>query len=345
MTVLQQSRRSFISPWLAKNALLLLMSFIAMAAMLGACLFGPMDISLGQWWQAIVLRDDATGAAAVVWQLRLPRVLIAFMVGGGLAIAGAAIQGMVRNPLADPGLIGITSGAMLFAALAMVLVGDWPLGVASSAFIGSLLTMMLVMKLAGKQSHIMSMILAGLVISSLAGAVVGLMNYLADDNQLRALTFWTMGSLANSHWQDVAILLPITVVSVWVLHSVAIPLNALLLGEDAAQQMGVNVLVAKRKVMIAATLMVGVSVAMTGLIGFVGLMIPHLVRFFTGANHQRLLPISFMLGGSFLVLCDVFARTLAVPAEVPIGLITSLIGAPFFIYLLLQARRRGQLLG
>ncbi|WP_119395083.1 FecCD family ABC transporter permease [Salinibius halmophilus] len=316
---------------------------ISAAAMVLASLVGPVPLSLEHWFSAIQLRGDATGAAAVVWQLRLPRVVLGFLIGGGLAVSGAAIQGMVRNPLADPGLIGVTAGAMLFAALSIVLAGSWPMGIALSAFLGAVITTYLVMALAGREAPVVTMILAGVIISALAGAVVGALNYIADDNELRALTFWTMGSLANVSWFEVAIMLPVVLLALGLLWRVAKSLDALLLGEGPAMEMGVNPRAVKHQVVIATALFVGVAVAFAGIIGFVGLVIPHMVRFVVGALHRHLLPVSFFVGGIFIVLCDAVTRVIAPPAEVPIGILTSFIGAPVFIYLLMRAKRHGNL--
>lgn len=325
-----------------KTAYFLLLP-LSVAAMVVASLIGPVPLTLSHWWQALELRGNATGAAAVVWQLRLPRVLFGFLIGGGLAVSGAAIQGMVRNPLADPGLIGVTAGAMLFAALSIVLASSWPLGIAASAFIGAVLTTYLVMALAGKEAPVVTMILAGVIITALAGAVVGALNYVADDNELRALTFWTMGSLANVSWFEVGIMLPTALLALALLWRAAKPLDAMLLGEAAAMEMGVNPRLVKHQVVIATALFVGVAVAFAGIIGFVGLVIPHMVRFVVGALHRHLLPVSFFVGGTFIVLCDALTRVLAPPAEIPIGILTSFLGAPVFIYLLVRAKRYGTL--
>lgn len=284
--------------------------------------------------------------AAIIEAIRLPRALLAMLVGATLAMCGAAIQGLFRNPLADPGLIGVTGGAAL-SAVSVIVLGEtlllgfvelfrpWSLMIA--AFGGGFATMLLVSRIATGRygTSIYMMLLAGIAINVITGAGLGMFSFIATDSQLRTLTFWSMGSLGGATWQTVLALLPVAVlVLVW-LPASAKSLNAMLLGESEARHLGVDVNRIKRKVIMIAALGVGGCVAVSGMIGFVGLVVPHLVRMTLGPDHRYLLPASGILGALFLVIADMLARTIMAPAEVPIGLITAAIGGPFFIGLVI----------
>lgn len=281
--------------------------------------------------------------AAVLWAIRLPRVALGLLVGAGLAVAGAAMQGLFRNPLADPGLLGISSGASLAAAMSVVLgfqaFGTYSLPVA--AFTGSLLSTALIYLLSQERGrvNVTTMLLAGIAINALCGAGTGLMTFLATDEQLRSITFWSLGSLGGATWPTVISALPLILVGVVALPLMARALNALMLGESGAAHLGINVQAVKWTVVALVALSVGAGVAVAGTIGFVGLVVPHLLRLLTGPNHRTLLPASALLGATLLVLADLASRTIAMPAEVPIGIVTALLGAPFFLYLLRQGRK------
>lgn len=282
----------------------------------------------------------------ILWQIRLPRVLLAFLIGAMLAWAGVLIQGMVRNPLADPGLIGVSGGAAVCVALVFwlsgmgVLLPAWVQPVA--AFVGAVIALLLVLKISANQSDSMSyLILAGIAVSVLAGAIIGLLSYLATDNALRQISFWSMGSLSAASWQWVLVMLVALLPAMWVWRSRLASLDALLLGELNAQALGVAVKKLQWQVIFWTALFVALSVAAAGMIGFVGLVSPHLARLLTGASHQRVLPLATVLGGGLLVLADLFARTLISPAEIPIGIITALIGGPVFIILLAREKKLG----
>lgn len=281
--------------------------------------------------------------AAVLWAIRLPRVVLGILVGAGLAIAGAAMQGLFRNPLADPGLLGISSGASLAAAMSVVL-GFHAFGMYSlpaAAFVGSLLSTAIIYLLSQDRGrvNVTTMLLAGIAINALCGAGTGLMTYLATDEQLRTMTFWNLGSLGGATWPTVLSALPLIALGVLVLPLAARALNALMLGESGAAHLGIPVQAVKWLIVSLVALSVGAGVAVAGTIGFVGLVVPHLLRLVTGPNHRTLLPASALLGATLLVLADLISRTVAVPAEVPIGIVTALLGAPFFLYLLRQGRR------
>ncbi|SCC42022.1 iron complex transport system permease protein [Chitinophaga costaii] len=281
--------------------------------------------------------------ANVLWQIRLPRVCMGVMVGGSLAMAGAAIQGLFRNPLADPGLVGISAGAALFAVLCIVVfsgVSYYWMNVAT--FLGAVLSALLVFRLSrsGGSTHMATLLLAGLGINALCNALTGLITYMANNDQLRSVTFWTMGSLGGATWATVAALLPFVVVPVLLLPRLAKWLNAFALGEAAAAHLGIPVKRLKAGVMLLATLLVGACVAVSGIIGFVGLIVPHILRSASGSDHRALLPNSFLLGASLLTLSDVLSRTLIAPAELPLGIVTAILGTPLFIGMLMKQKRQ-----
>ncbi|MDK4711519.1 iron ABC transporter permease [Rhizobium sp. CNPSo 4039] len=287
----------------------------------------------------------------VIFDIRLPRAVLGFLIGGGLAVSGTVMQGLFRNPLADPGLIGVSAGSSL-GAVAMIVLGAGALaplahlfGIFSlpiAAFIGGLTTTILLYKVATRygQTSIATMLLAGIALGSLALAATGILIYMADDRQLRDLTFWSMGSLAGSTWSKVAGAGPIILLSLLPLPFMARGLNALTLGEAAAFHMGISVQRLKNIAIVSVAAAVGASVAVSGGIGFIGIVVPHILRMVIGPDHRFLLPASALLGGSLLVVADVVARTIVSPAELPIGILTAGVGGPFFLWMLLRQRSR-----
>ncbi|ROS00345.1 iron complex transport system permease protein [Sinobacterium caligoides] len=279
----------------------------------------------------------------VVLDLRLPRTLLALSVGAILAQCGAVMQGLFRNPLADPGIIGASSGAALGAACAIILLPVAMQGVSTpvAAFLGALLTTMLVFKLAQGESgtSVVMLLLAGVAVAAFGGAMMGFLNYIADDQSLRDITLWSMGSVA--HVGDGMLLLCFVTMVLTALYFQrhAQALNAMLLGEYEARHLGVNVERMKIKLIVVTTIGIGITVAAAGIIGFIGLVIPHLVRMLTGPDHRTLLPLSAILGALLLLFADVGARLIMMPAELPVGLITAVIGAPLFTVLLIQQRK------
>lgn len=284
----------------------------------------------------------------VMWEIRLPRVLMAILVGAALAVSGAALQGLFRNPLADPALIGVSSGAAVSAAAVMST--GWVAGagvlarfsVPLAAFAGGVVTTLLIYRLATVQgrTQVTTMLLGGIAITALAGALLGLLSYLADDATLRAINYWTMGSLGGASWSQLVIVLPLLLAAMTALPARAQALNALLLGEAEAGHLGFNVQRVKLQIIMLVALAVGAAVSVSGIISFVGLVVPHLLRALIGPDHRYLLPGSALLGGLLLVLADLLARTWIAPAELPIGVVTALMGAPFFLWLLWQQRQR-----
>jgi iron complex transport system permease protein len=285
----------------------------------------------------------------IVEQIRLPRVVMGLLVGAALAVSGVVMQGIFRNPLADPGLAGVSAGAGLGAAAMIVLGGSLALPVAglfsyaalpAAAFLGGLATTLILYALSTRlgRTSVATMLLAGIALGALSGAATGLLVYIADDKQLRDLTFWGMGSLGGATWPKITTLAIVLATSFSALPFMARGLNALALGEAAAWHMGISVERLKRTAIVIVAAMTGASVAVSGGIGFVGIVVPHVLRLAIGPDHRFLLPASALLGGSLLVLADSVARTVAAPAELPIGIITALAGAPFFLWVLLRRR-------
>ncbi|ALN18093.1 FecCD family ABC transporter permease [Ectopseudomonas mendocina] len=335
--------------------------FIALGLLLVLALWlslalGPVSLPLGDTLRAalrllgVPLAADASvqQAELILAQIRMPRTLLGLAVGMVLALCGVAMQGLFRNPLADPGLVGVSSGAALGAAVAIVggaAFGGLPEAFApyllsACAFVGGLLVTSLVYRLGRRdgQTNVATMLLAGIALTALAGAAIGLFTYLADDATLRTLTFWNLGSLNGASYARLwPLLLATLAVALW-LPRRARALNALLLGESEARHLGFDVECLKRELVFCTALGVGAAVAAAGLIGFIGLVVPHLMRLLVGPDHRLLLPASALAGASLLLLADLVARLALAPAELPIGIVTALIGAPFFLYLLVRGR-------
>lgn len=327
-----------------------LTALLAAAGLASLCV-GSIHIELTDLAALIGLGDVPadTTALTVLRDLRLPRVLLAISVGAALACAGAAMQGLFRNPLADPGLVGVASGAALAAVAAIVgarslgIPSNWlPYATPLAAFIGGLGAAALAARLASVEGYTRTatLLLAGLAINAIAGAGIGLLTQFAGDAALREATFWLFGSLSKSGWAELLFALPVLLAVLLLLPRDARALNALLLGEPEAAHLGVDVESLKRRVMLLIVVAVAVSVALAGVIGFVGLVVPHLVRLMLGPDHRSLLPAAALSGAALLVLADLGARTALAPAEVPVGVLTALIGGPFFLGLLIRLRGR-----
>lgn len=310
---------------------------------------GAMPIPASEVLRALFGLEADAQTRAIVVGLRLPRAVLAVIVGAGLGVSGAALQGLFRNPLADPGLIGISGGAAL-GAVSIIVFGHMlvallpaaadPRLLPVAAFLGGLAATFATERLAHHRGMASTglLLLAGIAINALAGALMGVLIYRSDDAQLREITFWTMGSLAKGGWSGVTLAAPFVLLAVFVLLRAAAALNAMLLGEREALHLGVPVERLKRVVMVAAALAVGASVAVTGIIAFVGVVVPHLMRMAAGPDHKIVLPGSALLGAALLLVADCGARVIVAPAELPIGLVTSLIGSPFFLWLLLHRK-------
>lgn len=332
-------------------SILILLLLVSITVVTSVCL-GAVKISPGQLWSMaayhVGLSDVKTYTEQqwlVLINLRMPRIILGVLIGGGLAMAGSAIQGLFRNPLAEPGLIGVSSGATLFAALTIVFGGKL-LNMAGSqygyyilsaaAFTGALATTLLVYRLAthGGAAKITSLLLTGIAINALAFAFTGLLTYISTDEQLRNITFWSLGSLGGASWASVITILPFILIPAIVLPLLGKAFNALSLGEVQAAHLGFNVQRIKYTVIILATLAVGASVAAAGMIGFVGLVIPHILRLGFGPDNRFIVPGSGLLGAVVLSLADLLSRTVVGPAELPIGIVTALAGSPVFIYMI-----------
>ena len=282
----------------------------------------------------------------VLSEIRLPRVIMTMLIGALLAVSGCAMQGLVRNPLADPGLIGIAGGAAAAAALSMTIVPPLlpaleSIWVAMWAFGGALLSVWTVLRFSnGPQGvSVAALILAGVAINALTGTVIGAISYVASDDALRQISYWTMGSLAGASWTLCGLIALAGFVAFTGLMKSRNALNLLALGEKEAAYMGLNVTRYKRGVLWLVAFSVALATALCGIIGFVGLVVPHMCRAIFGVNHQVLIPASALTGALLLIVADTLARTLFVPMEIPIGIVTSAVGAPFFLYLLWQQRR------
>ncbi len=284
---------------------------------------------------------------SIIMDIRLPRIILALLVGSVLAILGAVMQGLFRNPLADPSLIGVSGGASVGASIVIVTAGGAMLSplaglsmVALGAFIGGVITTLVVYRVATSilGTSVTTMLLAGIAIGAIAGAFNSLLSYFSDNQMLRQISVWQMGNLGGANWQKASLMAAVSLIIFSLLPSHAKSLNAFLLGESEARHLGIDVQRIKRQLIFLTALGVGVSVALAGLIGFVGLVIPHMVRLLIGPDHRALLPASALAGASLLLIADSIARVVVLPAELPTGILTALLGAPFFVMLLLKQR-------
>lgn len=319
---------------------------------------GVVQISPAEWFSIVGssigfdgFSDFQEGQASVLWSIRSPRVLMSVAVGFALALSGTAIQGLFRNPMADPSIIGVSSGATLFAAISIVLLHSLNLKIAGwiglstlsvVSFLGAMISALLIFKLATRKREInvSTMLLAGIAFNALAMALTGLLSYITSEAQLRNLMFWTMGSVGGAHWTSVSIMLVVVVLSLIFLLPLGKHLNALALGESEALFLGTPVERVKKITVVFTSLAIGVSVAFCGVIGFIGLIVPHILRTLGVTDYKKLLLYSGLSGAILLCWTDSLARTLVSPAELPIGIITALAGAPLFIFLLSKLNPR-----
>lgn len=288
---------------------------------------------------------------SILWAVRMPRMLLAILVGAALAVAGAGMQGLFRNPLADPSLIGVSAGAAMGAVTVMVigknvldLLPEWmePLAIPLSAFIGGIGATFLVYHMSKVEGRtlVATMLLTGIAVNALAAAFIGLMMHMSDNRELRDFVFWSLGRLSDASWKNLGAIAPLVLAPLAVYPFYARALNAFLLGESEARHLGIDTQRAKMTIIFLCAAMVSATVAICGIIGFVGLVVPHLARLRVGPDHRYLLPASALLGGSLLLAADLIARMVNAPAELPIGVVTALLGAPFFMSLLYFSRHR-----
>ncbi len=335
----------------SKPNLVLLLLFVLCFISLYSLSVGAVNINTEEVIRALFLNNSDAQTLLVVNEIRLPRLLLGILVGASLGVSGAVLQVLFRNPLADPGLIGISSGAALGAVIIIVLgstfLSEWVaflgyFALPLSAFIGGAIVTFIIYFVATKsgQTDVGLMLLSGIAINAVAGSAVGLLTYFATDAELRDLTFWTMGSVANASWKDLSIVSIPTLVAIIVLPLFAKSLNAFLMGEDVSKHIGFNVKLLKVIVIILTALAVGAATSMSGIIGFVGLVAPHLVRLLLGSDNRYVVLYSAFVGSILIVMADIFARVLLSPAELPIGILMSAIGGPFFLYLLIKRRNK-----
>ncbi len=319
------------------------------ASLLLACTVGAVAVGWADW--ASWARADRSGGAHVLWELRLPRALLAMAVGASLGLAGALTQGLFRNPLADPGLLGVTAGAVcaaalvltFFAAAAASVPAAWRVWVLPLSAFGGALGVCFVLERMARwltPGSIAGLLLTGLALNATAMAVVGLCSFVATDEQLRSLTFWSLGSLAGGSWPVVGVLVVALALAAWQARRIAQALNALALGEAVAGHVGIDVPRLRTRLIVVVALLSALAVAWCGLIGFIGLMAPHLVRAVAGADQRAVLPLAMGAGALLLLLADTLARTVVIPAELPVGIVTALIGGPAFLLLLRGVARQ-----
>lgn len=335
-------------------------TIVALGLLLAVAMFlslttGASDVSvmtvIRAWLQTAVGGEGQLNIrdAIILYDIRMPRMVLGIMIGASLAVSGATMQGLFRNPLADPGIVGVSAGAGL-GAVVMIVLGAGILApvtkvlgiyaVPLAAFFGGLISTLLLYRVATRQGRtsVATMLLAGIALGALAGAATGVLVYMADDRQLRDLTFWGLGSIAGATWTKVLAAGPIIAIAVLISPLLARGLNAMTLGEAAAHHVGVPVQRFKAAAIVVVAAATGAAVAVSGGIGFVGIFVPHLLRLLIGPDHRFLLPAAALLGASLLLGADALSRTIVAPAELPIGIITAAIGAPFFLWILLSRR-------
>lgn len=335
----------------------ILLAILLVAAVTGSLCLGALSVSPKQ---VVGILAHGVGVETgipfdgiqeqVLLTLRLPRVILSILVGMALAVSGVTLQGIFRNPLVDSGLIGIASGASFFAALYILLgsavpflvAGNTSLTLAVVAFIGAGVTTGIVYRISRFQHSIQItlLILAGVALNAIAGSLTGLMTYFASESELRDLTFWTLGSLGGASWETIAILTPFVVIPLFFLVRLSGALDAFALGEQSAYFLGIDTKRTKLVAFVCATAMVGASVSFVGAIGFIGLVIPHILRAFVGPNHRTLIPLSALAGAVLLCFSDLISRTILLPTEVPVGIVTALFGTPVLLVIILRQKKR-----
>ena len=331
------------------QSLIWALAILLPVAVLISLVVGTVNISLSDAVSTLVGKAASSQTETILFDIRLPRILMAIFVGAVLASTGAVMQGLFRNPLADPSLIGVSSGASVGASLMIVTAGGFIQSgalvglslVAVGALFGGFAATLLVYRLAtsGIGTSVTTMLLAGIAIGALAGALNSLLSYFSDNDMLRQISLWQMGNLSGASWLKVSLMGAVALLLMLLFPRDSKALNALLLGESEARHLGIDVQRVKRRLIVLTALGVGVSVALAGLVGFVGLIMPHIVRLAIGPDHRWLVPASALAGATLLVIADSLARIVVIPAELPTGILTALLGAPFFVVLLLQQRK------
>lgn len=331
------------------RSLITVLTVLLPVVVLVSLVIGTVNITISDALNTLLGSATNQQIGTILLDIRLPRILMAIFVGAVLASTGAVMQGLFRNPLADPSLIGVSSGASVGASLMIVTAGGFIQSgalvglslVAVGAFVGGFTATLLVYRLAtsGIGTSVTTMLLAGIAIAALAGALNSLLSYFSDNDMLRQISLWQMGNLSGASWLKVGIMGSAALLLLICFPRDSRALNALLLGESEARHLGIDVQRVKKRLILLTALGVGISVALAGLVGFVGLIIPHMVRLAIGPDHRWLVPASALAGATLLVIADSLARIVVIPAELPTGILTALLGAPFFVVLLLQERK------
>jgi iron complex transport system permease protein len=319
-------------------------------SLLGCSLLGPVPLDFRRAFENIFSPDPN---AEILFRTRLPRVLLGIAIGGGMAACGVVLQALLRNPLACPQMIGVSGGASLGGILGLIFFPHWLLPIAGglfgeiswvplAAFLGALLSMILIYRfsLFHGRLHPYHLLLSGVIFNAFIAAVIMFLNSIVDFYQAQGLLFWLMGSLSTRAYLSVAFIWAYIVFGFLWLWAKGLSLNLITLGEEAAMQLGVETASLQRQIFVASSLMIGAMVSVSGMIGFVGLMIPHVMRLIVGSDHRLLLPASFLAGGIFLCWADTLARILLAPAELPVGIITAFFGGPFFLFLLYREGKK-----
>ena len=323
---------------------------LLVVSLIGCSLLGPVPVDLRRAFENIFSAD---ANAEILFRARLPRVLLGIAIGGGMAACGVVLQALLRNPLACPQMLGVSGGASLGGILGLIFFPNWLLPIAGgllgeiswvplAAFLGALLSMILVYRfsLFHGRLHPYHLLLSGVIFNSFVAALIMFLNSIVDFYQAQGLLFWLMGSLSTRAYLTVAFIWAYVVMGFLWLWAKGLPLNLITLGEETAMQLGVETGALQRQIFIASSLMIGAMVSVSGMIGFVGLMIPHVMRPIVGSDHRLLLPASFLAGGIFLAWADTLARIMLAPAELPVGIVTAFFGAPFFLLLLYREGRK-----
>ncbi|NTW71494.1 MAG: iron chelate uptake ABC transporter family permease subunit [Eubacteriaceae bacterium] len=338
---------------LSTKNLIISASLLSLAAILLSTTIGIADISITQTIKILaskILRLDfdlgnlKASTITIIWLIRFPRVLLAFFVGGALAICGVSYQGIFKNPMADPFILGVSSGAALGATIGIITKVQFDLfginAISVLAFAGAVASLFIVYNISkiGNKVPVTTLLLSGIAIGQFLSALISLSMIFSND--LHKIIFWTMGSFNAKSWNQLVMVVPYAIIGFVIIYSSHREMDIMLLGEDTASQLGVDTEKLKKKILVTTALVTAAAVSVTGIIGFVGLIIPHIVRIITGPKHKVLLPFSFVFGGLFMIACDTIARSL-MSQEIPVGIITAIFGGPFFIYLLRERKGGG----
>ena len=330
--------------------------FILIIVIIAAANFGVANISFKQTTLIVMskipivnnfvsLEGIKSTSVIILLNLRLPRILLSCLVGAALSVVGTSFQGIFKNPMADPFVLGVSSGAALGATITMVFLKESHLFgismIALSAFMGAIITTFLVYNIArvGTKVPVTTLLLAGVAINYLLSSIISLMMTFNRDN-IEEIVMWTMGSFSTAGWNDVILLFIIVVPSILIISTFSRDLNVMMLGEDSARSLGIDVNGFKKYIFVISTLMVAAVVSVSGIIGFVGLIVPHAIRMIFGSDNRVVVPFSAIFGAIFLIVCDTLARVVVPPSEIPVGIITSIFGVPFFVYLLYKTKKK-----